>query len=345
MRKLATIRKIKAIKDHPNADKLELAAVDGWQVVVKKGEFAVGDKCVYFEIDSFLPIQPEFEFLRKGGYKKLPDGTEGFRLRTIRLRKERSQGLVLPVSTFGFGDLEVGTDLTDKLNVIKYEPPVPVSLSGKVKGNFPSKVPKTDEERIQNIDENTLRQCMFGDIHLEVKEKLDGTSFTAYLLDGQFGVCSRNWDLERDENNTYWQVALKLGLEEKMRKLSEEVQIKEFAVQGELVGPGIQKNRYALSELDVYFFTFHNVDRWERDQLLLNIFTSENGLNQAPLIVNTELVREHEVFEFTIEDWLNYAEGASALNKRTEREGVVVRDIAGNSFSFKAISNKFLDNE
>ena len=345
MRKLASIRKIKEIKEHPNADKLELAMVDGWQVVVKKGEFQKGDKCVYFEIDSFLPIEPEFEFLRKGCYKKLPDGTEGFRLRTIRLRKERSQGLVLPVSEFGFEDLDVGTDLTDKLNVIKYEPPVPVSLSGKTKGNFPTKIPKTDEERIQNFDEYTLHQFVFGGIVLEVREKLDGTSFTAYLLDGQFGVCSRNWDLERDEDNTYWQAALKLGLEEKMREFGEVMQIKEFAIQGELIGPGIQNNRYALSEFDVYFFTFYNVDRAERDQLLLNLFTSANGLKTAPLILHTVATRGIDVFNYTIEDWLNYAEGASALNKRTEREGIVVRDVAGNSFSFKAISNKFLDNE
>src|SRR5260221_575643 len=96
MRKLASIQKVLDIQPIPNADAIEVVTINGWKVVSKKGEFKIGDLCVYFEIDSFLPIKPEFEFLRKSCYRKMADGSEGFRLRTIKLRGQISQGLVLP---------------------------------------------------------------------------------------------------------------------------------------------------------------------------------------------------------------------------------------------------------
>jgi RNA ligase (TIGR02306 family) len=97
-RKLATIRKIKDIVPIEGADAIELALVDGWQVVVAKNVgHKVGDKVVYCEIDSFLPIKEEFEFLRKSSYKKMGD-QEGFRLKTIKLKNTLSQGLILPYS-------------------------------------------------------------------------------------------------------------------------------------------------------------------------------------------------------------------------------------------------------
>lgn len=172
MRKLATIRKIADIQPIEGADAIEVATVDGWKVVVKRGEFNVGDLCVYFEIDSVLPIRPEFEFLRKGCYVKKdwliteqnPTG-EGFRLRTIKLLGQISQGLVIPLETvpekgitraFRFYDengvhhrvvSHEGEDVTDVIGVVKWDPPLPAQLSGRAKGNFPSFIPKTDQER------------------------------------------------------------------------------------------------------------------------------------------------------------------------------------------------------
>ena len=121
-RKLATIRKINELTPIEGADKIELATIDGWKVVVAKDvNHKVGDLIVYCEVDSFLPIREEFEFLRKTSYKKMSDGTEGFRLKTIRLRGQVSQGLILPINIFGdFGwTAYEGIDVTEKLGIVK----------------------------------------------------------------------------------------------------------------------------------------------------------------------------------------------------------------------------------
>ena len=195
-RKLASVRKISDIQSIPGADMIELAIVDGWKVVVAKNVgHKVGDMVVYCEIDSFLPIKEEFEFLRKSSYKKMSDGTEGFRLRSIKLKGQISQGLVLPLKDLQLPNkdlLEVGMDVTKELGIVKYERPIPAELSGKIKGLFPSFLRKTDEERIQNLSNEyeNLKQHKFY-----VTEKLDGSSATFYSKDGVFGVCSRNLEL------------------------------------------------------------------------------------------------------------------------------------------------------
>ena len=182
LRKLASIRKISDIQIIPGADMIELAIVDGWKVVVAKNVgHKVGDMVVYCEIDSFLPIKEEFEFLQKSSYKKMSDGTEGFRLRTIKLKGQVSQGLILPLKDLQLPNkdlLEVGMDVTNLLGISKYEPPIPAELSGKVKGLFPSFLRKTDEERIQNLSDEyeNLKQHKFY-----VTEKLDGSSATFYF--------------------------------------------------------------------------------------------------------------------------------------------------------------------
>jgi hypothetical protein len=160
-RNLATIRRIKEINPIEGADAIELAVVDGWQVVVAKNVgHQVGDLVVYCEIDSFLPIESEFEFLRKSSYKKMGD-QEGFRLKTIKLRGQISQGLILPYSVIPIAqfataaDLPEGMDVSEMLGIVKYEPPIPAHLAGKVKGSFPSFLRKTDEER-----------CLSGDIEV-----------------------------------------------------------------------------------------------------------------------------------------------------------------------------------
>lgn len=204
-RKLATLRRIKKLMPIEGADAIELALVDGWQVVVAKNVgYQQNDLVIYCEIDSFLPIREEFEFLRRTSYKKMAD-REGFLLRTIRLRGQISQGLILPITVLGdnTSGLYEGMDVTEKLGIVKYEAPIPASLQGKVKGSFPSFIPKTDEERVQNL-EKEYNQLIFSSKHqLYVTEKLDGSSYTAYFNRGQFGVCSRNLELLETEGNTY----------------------------------------------------------------------------------------------------------------------------------------------
>ncbi len=183
MRKLATVRQISEMKAIVGADLIELAVVDGWKCVVKKGDFQLGDRVVYCEIDSFLPIKDEFEFLRKSSFKKMGD-EEGFRLRTIKLRGQISQGLLLPISVLN-SESEIGDDVTEQLGIVKYEPPLPTCLAGEVVGPFPAMCEKTEEERIQNLAadyDSYLGKTFF------VSEKIDGTSFTAFFDNDQLGV-------------------------------------------------------------------------------------------------------------------------------------------------------------
>jgi RNA ligase (TIGR02306 family) len=214
-RKLASIRKIKSILPIPDADNIEIAMVDGWQVVIaKKDGFKANDNVIYFEIDSLLPIKEEFEFLRKGCYKKMADGVEGFRLRTIKLRGYYSQGLVMPITILNGvkSEWEIGEDVTDLIGVVKYEPPVPPCLNGVAKGYLPGFIQKTDEERIQNL--SMIYDSLKEDVYYET-EKLDGTSVTYYLNNGEFGVGSRNLELIESDTNTIWKFANQFEIKEK----------------------------------------------------------------------------------------------------------------------------------
>jgi RNA ligase (TIGR02306 family) len=329
-RKLASIQVIRDIRPIEGADAIELAIINDWQVVVAKNVgHQIGDHVVYCEIDSFLPIQEEFEFLRKSSYKKMAD-QEGFRLKTIKLRGQVSQGLILPMSIFGdFGwTAYEGLDVTERLGIVKYEPPIPAELAGKVKGNFPSFIPKTDEERIQNL---TKEYAAWKSQLFYVTEKLDGSSATYYFRDGEFGVCSRNLDLEETEGNTFWKVARELKLEEWLGTHSTN-----YAIQGELIGEGIQGNPYKIKGQTVRFFNAFNIDKYE--YLNLEEFESliaSMGLETVPVLDRAFALPN------TIEDLLKYAEQKSELNSQFDREGVVIRSI-DRKISFKVISNKFL---
>lgn len=333
-RKLASVRKISDIQSIPGADMIELAIVDGWKVVVAKNVgHKVGDMVVYCEIDSFLPIKEEFEFLRKSSYKKMSDGTEGFRLRTIKLRGQVSQGLILPLKDLQLPNkdlLEVGMDVTKELGIVKYEPPIPAELSGKVKGLFPSFLRKTDEERIQNLSNEyeNLKQHKFY-----VTEKLDGSSATFYSKDGVFGVCSRNLELLETEGNTFWKVARELKIEEWLT--SQDVN---YSIQGELIGEGIQGNPYKIKGQTVGFFNAFNIDTQE--YLGLEEFeklVSSMGLKIVPILDRDFTLPD------TIDELLSYADEKSVLNSNFDREGVVIRSL-DRKISFKVISNKFLLN-
>jgi RNA ligase (TIGR02306 family) len=339
MRKLATIQKIKEIHPIEGADAIELAIINGWKVVVAKNVgHQIGDYVIYCEIDSFLPIKEEFEFLRKSSYKKMSDGTEGFRLRTIKLRGQVSQGLIIPIDVllkYGISsdDVYEGLEVGDILGIIKYEPPIPAELAGKVKGNFPSFIPKTDEERIQNLTKE-FEEWKGSDIDFYVTEKLDGSSATYYYKDGVFGVCSRNLELLETEGNTFWKVARELDLENKMRSLRYNV-----SFQGELVGEGIQGNPYKIKGQKVFFFNVFNIDKHEYVDLTEFVNTIHGlSLDTVPKIETNFKLPD------TIEELLLYSDGKSYHNPNFDREGLVIRSM-DRKVSFKVISNKFLLNE
>jgi RNA ligase (TIGR02306 family) len=333
-RKLASIKKIDSIKPIDGADMIELAIFGGWQsVIAKKDGFKPGDLVIYCEIDSFLPIKPEFEFLRKSSYKKMGD-LEGFRLKSTKLRGAISQGLVLPISVLGDIDFEIGVgyDVTELLGIIKYEPPIPAELAGKVKGLFPSFIPKTDEERIQNLSEEYVG-WLASDKKFYVTEKLDGSSATFYYKDGVFGVCSRNLELLETEGNTFWQTSRHMGIEDKLSSLGYNA-----SIQGELIGEGVQGNPYKIKGHIVVPFNVFNIDTQKFLPLSDFLETMDKlGLTPVPILdYDFKLLPE-------ITDMLNYAEQKSQLNPDFDREGVVIRS-HDRTISFKVISNKFLLN-
>lgn len=152
MRKLASIQIIKDLQAIENSDNLLVATILGWKVVVNKKEnFKIGDKVVYFEIDSFLPIREEFEFLRKSSYKNDVILGDGFRLKSVRLRGQLSQGLILPLAVFfspeEIANFNIDDDLTERLGVKKWEQPESALVGGDSKGRRPSFIKRTEETR------------------------------------------------------------------------------------------------------------------------------------------------------------------------------------------------------
>lgn len=330
MRKLATIRKIDAVLEHTNADRLGIYVVDGWKVIDAKGRYEVGDPVIYCEIDSFLPIQESFEFLRKSSFKKMGE-LEGFRLKTIRLRGELSQGLLLPMSVLpaDFKWESVGEEVTELLGIVKYERPIPASLSGVVKGDFPSFIRKTDEERIQNLPYDELKQYTYT-----VTEKLDGSSWTAYVRDGEVGVCSRNLELLEDEKNSLWRMVREYELKEKLKALGRNI-----ALQGELIGSKIQGNPYKLNTIDVRIFKIWEIDKREYLDIEEMVELSNYlGLKTVPVLENGFSLPA------SMDEALGFADGFSQLFE-TNREGVVLYAEGNQDVHFKIISNLFLEKE
>jgi len=330
-RKLASVVKIVDIQPIVGADAIMVASVKGWKVVVKKDEYKVGDLAVYYEIDSFLPVRPQFEFLRKSSFKRM-GSSEGFRLKTIKLRGQISQGLLTPIPE-GISNPKEGDDLTEALGIVKYEPPIPAQLAGKIKGTFPSFIPKTEEIRIQNF-ESEVGFSPVGE-RAYVTEKLDGTSFTCYFNNGVFGVCGRNWELSETSDNSLWRMANVLQLKEKLTKLG-----KNIALQGELIGAGINGNLYGMSDHKLFFFTGYDIDKGRRmffDELEWVLFGLD--LQMVPVLEKYGFVIPNE--GNIVDYMLKYAEGKSILNMEVDREGVVVRGLE-REFSFKAISNTYL---
>jgi len=333
-RKLASIQVIKELSPINGADAILCAKVLGWECVVKKSEFQVGDRCVYFEIDSVLPIAQWNDHLRKEEGKKL-------RVRTIRLRGQLSQGLAMPLSIIPLGEYEVGQDVTQVVGVEKYEAVVPAHLSGMAKGNFPAFLHKTDETRLQS-EPRVLDEAISKGLVLVGTLKMDGTSFTAYRRNADFGVCSRNLDLKETEDNVHWKMARKLKLEEILRS-----EPRNLCIQGEMVGPGIQGNRMGLKEVDLYLFNLFDIDtgKYAGYNELVE-FGKKHNLKVVPVVAQKDFGFGETT---TVSKML---EVASALNydNGTPAEGIVWRsacetysEVLKGRMSFKTISNRFLE--
>ncbi len=413
VRKLASIRKIAKVEPIPKADRIVKITVDGWELVTQKSNgFVPGDLVVYFEVDSFLPIEEKFSFLEP--YKKVMDGKEGYRLKTIKLRGQVSQGLVLPMADlFEVDDggafewcedeshadgkykryFREGDDVTEDLGVTKYEKPEVSthhanSDGSRSRGNFPSFIPKTDQDRVQNCLErikmwifmgesnvtevtepdmiyalnegrvmNTIDSYYFKSGELwfhnhrlrndeetvlarsmfEVSLKLDGSSITVYHNDQSYGVCSRNLELKRDMASAFWATTNGLYIIPDMIEDGRNV-----AIQGELMGPGVQGNREKFTHTDIYAYDVYDIDLGRYmtpDERRDYLYGSLNGgINHVPIFDDFQIRECTEVAEL-----LAMADRASI--NHPVAEGLVFKSKVPGGPSFKAINNKYLLDE
>lgn len=375
MRKLASIQRILSLNPIPEADNIEVATILGWHVVVQKGLYKVGDLVVYVEVDSILPEKPEFEFMRP----------RKFKVKTVKLRGQISQGIVFPLSILPLysgkqSDYREDADVTEALEITKYEPELPANMRGMARSKyrykypalpdtfyriarmlmtdkafkkylliasgttFPDFIPKTDETRVQVLQ--PLLSKHKGAL-CYVAEKLDGSSITCYLKDGEFGVCSRNVDLKDELGNVFWDTVHAMDIEAKMRSYCND---SNWAIQGELIGEGIQGNKLKIKGHTIRFFNVFDIDMQEYlglDGLTCAIFAM--GLETVPIISADHTLTDD------IDYYVQSAEGKSALCPAAEREGIVIRPVyefeeqdvsrgklVRNRVSFKAISPKFL---
>lgn len=336
-RKLASIRRIAEVKAIPEADKICAYRVDGWWVVDSVGKYQRNDLVVYLECDSWVSTDLA-PFLSKGKEPRVYKGISGERLRTVRLKKQVSQGLLLPIpqdTIDGAGVLIAeGLDLTDHLGIIKWESE-PEFRSADAKGVFPSFIPKSDQPRIQNIYREV--EELLKTQQWEVTEKIDGQSHTSFIYNGEFGVCSRNLELKDSEDNTFWNTARKYNLEEKLRNYG-----KNIMIQGEQCGHGIQGNSYKLDEYKLFVYDVFLID--EQRYLTADErmdFCNELELDHVPI----------EVFGWgnwaghALDSMLKWADGKSEVTKDVAREGLVFKMLSKERVSFKIVSNSWLLNE
>ena len=352
-RKLASVQVIKNLEPIEGRDRIELATVEGWKVIVGKGDFKVGDLCVYIEIDSVLPDRPEFEQARK----------RSNRIRTMKMAGVYSQGIVYPLTilpnmidnhTISYNQYHEGDDVTAILGITKYdeyagEEPIKVSRKPKYnwfqkiwykffgfpqrkKGGFTSLVSKTDEIRIQNIPE-----ALNNKEPVVVTEKVDGASCTVTLertfLGTKFNVYSRNLRIDKD-NSHYWKAVIGYDLEDRMELMLEENGGKWLAIQGEVAGPAIQGNPYKLKDIDFYIFNIiDEAGRWSTEKMAEWCY--RYGLNPVPILDTNYILPD------TVDGMLQYATNRSLINPDVLREGVVVRSKDGKR-SFKAVSPEYL---
>jgi RNA ligase (TIGR02306 family) len=332
-RALASIQRIGALDPIVGADRIEVATIKGWKVIVKKGEFNVDDKCIYCEIDSVLPAEnPEFEFMQAR--------SKG-RVKTMRMRGVLSQGIAFPLSIHSTipQTPSIDTDVTELLGITKYEPPIDFK-QGASKGTFPGFIPKTDELRIQSKPE--LLTEITGERYV-ITEKVDGTSATFFTNDGEFGVCSRNMEKKIDGQGVYSRIAKEYKLQEILEDIEIETGI-ELALQGEIAGPGIQKNRLGLNELQLFLFTGFDIKEGKYlDHLELSELCARWEL---PMVYVVEYGLK---FGHTLDSLLELAKG-KYKGTTNNREGIVIRPVRETistllhgRLSFKVINNDFLE--
>jgi RNA ligase (TIGR02306 family) len=311
--KLASIEIIKNIREHSNAESLEIAEILGWQTIVKKGIHKEGDKVVFITIDTIVPRYNWSEFLVD---QKNPD--KPIRLKNIKLRGEYSSGLVIPLSEFPEQFTEtvvVGENLTELLGVTKYIKEISANLSGETLGDFPTSIiSKTDEDNGLN-DPNLVEKVLNHDSHITVTQKLDGSSITLIVEDGALSqVCTRNLSKKETENNTFWKAARKLTIPANWTGV----------IQGELVGNGIQRNQLKLEDVKIFVFQISENKKYMTYEEMKDFCENSLHCDVVPLICKLGL-------DAAIKLWVDPLQKLQELADKQkyqsglEGEGIVVR--------------------
>ena len=379
-RKMASVQEIASLSPIENSDFLEVAMMKdlGWKVVVKKGEFKVGDKVVYLEIDSAIDVNDlpdELKFLQDKGVRKIYTGKtpessafsgEYVRIKTIKLRGQISQGLIIPSTT----DAEVGTDLTETFKVEVWDrllewyndrSQTGPRASYHPRTNFPTDVPKTDEERIQNCFVDLVKDQANVDGMWEATIKNDGSSCTLFFRpktwkDNEGGImqiASRRFLIKDDGNSDDWFAAFKkmgwddlkykldslygIGLVRKADGVEEFPACHELAIQGEMIGPKFNGNRDKNNES--HFKVFRIFDITDQKFVTPEIryaICGYLGLEHVKVLETAQFFHRFK----NVDDFLAYADGPS--ENGNAREGVVFKRVDDGSVSFKSVSNKYL---
>lgn len=310
--KLASIEVIKNIREHPNADSLDIADVLGWQTIVKKGIHKEGDKVVFITIDSIVPNTNWFGFLVD---EKNPD--KQIRIKNIKLRGEYSSGLVIPIADFDdqIRELQVGDDVTEILGITKYIKEIPANLSGEDAGSFPTHlISKTDEDNGLN-DPNLVAKVLETDSYITITQKLDGSSITVVVEDGAITqVCSRNLSKKDTEQSLFWRCARKLNIPEGWNGV----------IQGELVGNGIQKNPMKLIDNKIYVFQIKTDDGYMDYETMEKFCKNELQCDIVPLIAKLEVASTTKLWENPLQKLQELAD-KQRYDSGLIGEGIVVR--------------------
>ena len=329
MSKIATIEVISKLEKHPNPEvnSLSIATVLDWEVVVRTENYKVGDKVLFVEPDSVVPEIPEFEFMRKCG----------FRVRTVKFKGYPSNGLCVPISElsrFNLSDVPLGTSVAELIGIKHYEKPVSF-VPGDAKGGLPDGVIKTDEISLYSTPEDFR---LFIGKESVATVKIDGSSVSFFLKNGEFGVCSRTLELKNDERSRYWFLAKKYYIEEHMRSFVGKSFGGNLVLQGESAGPGIQGNKAGLSSQELFIFNgIQNGRYWDHD-MLFN-FCGNFAIPTVPVIWRG-------IFNFTKEELQKMADDLKYPNGKPA-EGIVIRpvvemrDSCGSRLSRKVVSNVF----
>ncbi len=355
------VTKILAINEHTNATSLELATVYGFQVVVPKNRYSVGDSVVYIPIDSILPQDVEEKLFGKDAKVKLTNS----RVRQIKLRGLVSQGMIATPESLGVKSYKLEEDISSLLGITKYEPPTKEIVITKGSRKLKRNTPHPDFTTFNGLTNMKWIPTAFEGKNVVIQEKCHGSLGRASMLPYRantllkrvkrfFGLTpthefvygSNNVDITNSrsykgfyDEDIYGKV---------FRKINAHLKIEENEIiYGEIIGPGIQKGYdYGLKE---HKFILFDVKRLYSDgsQEYLNPdeveeYARERGFDFVPVLYKGP---------FNLELAKQMAEGPSIYAPvQKVREGVVVKlqenySVAGQKQAAKIVGEGFLSNK